>query len=450
MVVGWRGDRVFAPGPKAMEAGRHLGSNPDRSRIVAGKYRLLSVLGQGGMGTVWRAEHLQLGAPVAVKLIDPKAAGGVDALRLCQKEARAAAALRSPHVVQVLDFGSDDATGSPFIVMELLEGESLADRLVRRGKLSPAETSRVLTHVARALSRAHDAGIIHRDLKPANVFLVRNDDEELAKVLDFGIAPRAAPGQARCNHGRDHGQHRRHASLHEPRAHQRADPRSADRPLGHGRDGLRVRHRPAALRRQERGAARVADLHVSDACSLGGRAGARRLRHLVSTRHTARARPALPVGARVGGRPAAESGGRRHQAPVDLAAARAARATFRLAPPTDRASAMPRRRRRPMVRWLGGGALVVAILVGVAARSALDPGALRSDPVPAPAPATIAVSSPPVAVPAPPVVPAAAVPMPARPSVKRQAGTRATAAPSAAAPESAAAPNVESVLDHRR
>ena len=189
MVVGWRGDRMLALGPKAMEARRRLGSNQDRSRIVAGKYRLLSVLGQGGMGTVWRAEHLQLGATVAVKLIDPKAAGGADALRQCQKEARAAAALRSPHVVQVFDFGSDDATGSPFIVMELLEGESLADRLIRRGKLSLAETSRVLTHVARALSRAHDAAIIHRDLKPANVFLVRNDDdEELAKVLDFGTA----------------------------------------------------------------------------------------------------------------------------------------------------------------------------------------------------------------------------------------------------------------------
>ena len=140
------------------------------------------------MGTVWRAEHLQLGAAVAVKLIEPKTAGGRDALWHCQREARAAAALRSPHVVQILDFGSDDVSGNPFIVMELLEGESLADRLRRRGKLSLAETSRVLTHVARALSRAHAADIVHRDLKPANVFLVADDDEELAKVLDFGTA----------------------------------------------------------------------------------------------------------------------------------------------------------------------------------------------------------------------------------------------------------------------
>src|SRR5688572_24117862 len=108
--------------------------------VIGGKYQLLSVLGQGGMGTVWRAEHLGLGAPVAVKLIDPKASRSADNLRLCQKEASAAAALRSPHVVQVLDFGVDDATGSPFIVMELLDGESLADRLQRLRKLTPADT----------------------------------------------------------------------------------------------------------------------------------------------------------------------------------------------------------------------------------------------------------------------------------------------------------------------
>jgi serine/threonine-protein kinase len=156
--------------------------------VLAGKYRLLSVLAEGGMGTVWRAEDLVLGGEVAVKLIDLKIAGGAEALRLCQKEARAAAAVRGPHVVQALDFGTDEATGSAFVVMELLEGESLADRLRRRGTLHPTAVSQVVTHVARALGRAHEAGIVHRDLKPANVFLVRNDDDELAKVLDFGTA----------------------------------------------------------------------------------------------------------------------------------------------------------------------------------------------------------------------------------------------------------------------
>ena len=168
--------------------------------VLAGKYQLVSVLGQGGMGTVWRAEHLGLGAPVAVKLMEPKAAGGPDAWGLCQKEARAAAALRSPHVVQVLDVGMDDRTGSPFIVMELLEGENLAERLRRLGKLSPDEAVRAVIHVARALSRAHEAGIIHRDLKPSNIFLVRNEDDEIAKVLDFGTAR----DPARCTVGRGH------------------------------------------------------------------------------------------------------------------------------------------------------------------------------------------------------------------------------------------------------
>jgi serine/threonine-protein kinase len=156
--------------------------------ILAGKYRLVSLLGKGGMGSVWRAEHLDLGAPVAVKLIDPFLASSGDGLARFHREAQAAAALRSPHVVQILDRGIDPSTHQPFIVMELMEGESLAARLAREGRLSPAETCRVVSHIARALSRAQQAGIVHRDLKPDNVFLVRNEEEEIAKVLDFGIA----------------------------------------------------------------------------------------------------------------------------------------------------------------------------------------------------------------------------------------------------------------------
>jgi len=156
--------------------------------ILAGKYRLLSVLAEGGMGTVWRAEHVALGAPVAVKLIDPALAGEAEALRLCEKEARAAAAVRGPHVVRVLDFGRDETTGGGFVVMELLEGETLADRLRRVGTLPPEAASRLLTQVARALGHAHEVGVIHRDLKPANIFLARTPGDEIAKILDFGIA----------------------------------------------------------------------------------------------------------------------------------------------------------------------------------------------------------------------------------------------------------------------
>ena len=138
------------------------------------------------MGTIWRAEHLILQAPVAVKLIDRDIVPDDDKVARFLREAKAAAALRSPHVVQILDYGMDE--GSPFIVMELLEGENLAQRLKRVGRLSAADTVRIATHVGRAIGRAHEAGIVHRDLKPENVFLVHNEDEEIAKVLDFGVA----------------------------------------------------------------------------------------------------------------------------------------------------------------------------------------------------------------------------------------------------------------------
>jgi eukaryotic-like serine/threonine-protein kinase len=168
--------------------------------LIAGKYRLVSLLGEGGMGSVWRAEHLGLNAPVAVKLLNQVVAASSDGLGRFHREAQAAAALRSPHVVQIFDHGVDPVSQQPFIVMELMEGESLASRLAREGRLSPEQTARVITHISRALARAHEAGIVHRDLKPDNVFLVQNEDEEIAKVLDFGIAKTQAnqlgPGSA--------------------------------------------------------------------------------------------------------------------------------------------------------------------------------------------------------------------------------------------------------------
>jgi serine/threonine-protein kinase len=160
-------------------------TNP-RQRILGGKYLLREPLGRGGMGSVWVAEHLALHSLVAVKLIEPRVASNPETTARFIREARAAAALRSPHVVQILDHGIDE--GTPFIVMELLEGESLAKRLERKKRLSADETARILTQVARAVARAHDTGVVHRDLKPDNIFLVDNDDDELAKVLDFGVA----------------------------------------------------------------------------------------------------------------------------------------------------------------------------------------------------------------------------------------------------------------------
>lgn len=160
--------------------------------MIAGRYRLTSKLGQGGMGSVWRAEHLALGSEVAIKLIDPAVAENPEVRARFVREAQAAAQLRSPHVVQIIDYGVDGAT--PFIAMELMVGESLSDRLDRVGRLTPQDTARIITEVSRALGKAHEVGIVHRDLKPDNIFLVHNDDSEIAKVLDFGVAKKQAYG----------------------------------------------------------------------------------------------------------------------------------------------------------------------------------------------------------------------------------------------------------------
>jgi serine/threonine-protein kinase len=160
-------------------------NEPKGGRVIAGKFRLEWPIGRGGMGTVWAAMHLQLDMPVAVKFMDPSAADADGRLRF-EREARAIAQLRSPHVVQVLDHGVDN--GTPYIVMELLEGEDLEGRLRRTKKLTIPVATRIFSQSARALRRAHDAGIVHRDLKPNNVFLARVDDEEVVKLLDFGVA----------------------------------------------------------------------------------------------------------------------------------------------------------------------------------------------------------------------------------------------------------------------
>jgi serine/threonine protein kinase len=161
--------------------------------LVAGKYRIESLLGRGGMGSVFRSVHLSLSRPVALKVISPRLARSSDARRRFENEARAVARIRSRHVVEVFDSGELE-DGTPFIAMELLEGEPLSKRLHREGALSLPVAGRILAQVGRALSRAHELGIVHRDLKPENIFLVYgaddmgSDDGLLVKVLDFGIA----------------------------------------------------------------------------------------------------------------------------------------------------------------------------------------------------------------------------------------------------------------------
>ncbi len=159
---------------------------PTQNLVIADRYRLERKIGQGGMGSVWLARHLGLDIPCAVKFIEGDYAALPEAQARFVREAKAAAALRSPHVVQILDHGVWD--GTPYMAMELLEGEDLGKRLTRVGRLSAQDVGVIITQVARALTKAHAAGIVHRDLKPDNIFLVHDDDREIAKVLDFGIA----------------------------------------------------------------------------------------------------------------------------------------------------------------------------------------------------------------------------------------------------------------------
>ncbi len=144
-------------------------------------------IGAGAMGEVWRADHRTLGTGVAVKIVDT--AGRPDAGELLarfQLEARSAAQLKSPNVVQILDYGVESSIA--FIAMELLVGESLEQRLARRGVLRAGEAAFILREMARGIDRAHALGIVHRDLKPPNVFLAKGEGVDVVKVLDFGIA----------------------------------------------------------------------------------------------------------------------------------------------------------------------------------------------------------------------------------------------------------------------
>jgi serine/threonine-protein kinase len=157
-----------------------------KDTVVAGRFRLVQELGRGGMGSIWGAHHVGLNIPCALKFILDGAAASDEARARFEQEAQAVARLRSPNVVQILDHGVWEDI--PYIAMELLEGEDLAKRLGRRGQLDPQEVSAIVTQVARALTKAHAVGLVHRDLKPANIFLVHDDDGEVVKVLDFGIA----------------------------------------------------------------------------------------------------------------------------------------------------------------------------------------------------------------------------------------------------------------------
>jgi len=155
--------------------------------VIAAKYRLDHLLGQGGMGVVWEAEDVDTSEKVAIKFLK-EAADDAQARRRFLREGRAAQAVQHPHVVKLLDV-LELEDGASAIVMERLEGESLDDKLLREHRIELLELAKLLVPVVSAVGTAHSVGVVHRDLKPANIFLCRGEDgDSVAKVLDFGIA----------------------------------------------------------------------------------------------------------------------------------------------------------------------------------------------------------------------------------------------------------------------
>lgn len=161
--------------------------------VVADKYRVDRIVGSGGMSIVVLAWHMELEQEVAIKVLHGPNIEGSDAAQRFRREARAAARIRSEHVSRVLDVGTLPS-GAPFMVMEYLQGNDLADELARRGPLPIEEVVIYVLQAIEALAEAHAAGIVHRDLKPENLFLaVRADGSRIIKVLDFGISKSISP-----------------------------------------------------------------------------------------------------------------------------------------------------------------------------------------------------------------------------------------------------------------
>ena len=162
----------------------------ERERIgtkLADKYEITAILGSGGMGTVYVAAHAWTGRRVAVKVLKPSYVENEEVVKRFLREARAAAALHHPNVVDVLDMGRTD-DGAVYMVLELLEGDSLGSLLRQHGRMEPAKVLAILVPIAEALAEVHERGFVHRDLKPDNIFVAALRGRSVPKLLDFGIA----------------------------------------------------------------------------------------------------------------------------------------------------------------------------------------------------------------------------------------------------------------------
>ncbi|HWB77755.1 MAG TPA: serine/threonine-protein kinase, partial [Nannocystaceae bacterium] len=166
----------------------HAGETDLAGTVLADRYRIVKKLGEGGMGSVYLAEHTTINKRLAIKVLSPEYSHKQDLVDRFLQEARAASMIEQENVVEITDFGSTP-TGSVFFAMEFLNGEDLAATIKREGGLAWQRVKPIMLQICSALSAAHAAGIIHRDMKPENCYRIRRGgNEDFVKVLDFGIA----------------------------------------------------------------------------------------------------------------------------------------------------------------------------------------------------------------------------------------------------------------------
>jgi serine/threonine protein kinase len=170
-------------------------------RVIDSRYRVLRKIGEGGMGTVFAAEHVEIGKIVAIKILHPHYSTEQELVERFRREARAASRIGHPNIIDVMDFGTTD-DGCAYFIMEHLDGIDLADVLSHERRLDANRSCEITIQICRALAAAHAAGVIHRDLKPENIFLVARDGQaDFVKVLDFGVARSAGRTNRLTNPG---------------------------------------------------------------------------------------------------------------------------------------------------------------------------------------------------------------------------------------------------------